>query len=174
MRTTLIDCMAAMPCSGRSFPRAFITHLENAWKKPATNPQPIAHSRVTTSGLLISRIISSHTTGFAPTAEAVLGARRAPSLTSRSALALVRLQTVTRWPSRRSARASAEPIAPNPITGLHPERFSLVEKSRLRSSDVGRRCPARDRHRQAARPRGKGGVEYLLGQADALHCSFIG
>ena len=36
MTITLIDCMAAMPCGGGRFPRAFITNVEKAKKTPDT------------------------------------------------------------------------------------------------------------------------------------------
>src|SRR6266436_3296283 len=43
----LIDCMAAMPCTGGSRPRAGMTKAENAKKIPADRPQPTAVTSVT-------------------------------------------------------------------------------------------------------------------------------
>ncbi len=42
----LIDCMAAIPCSGGIRPRAAITKVEKAKKIPATRPLPIAAAKV--------------------------------------------------------------------------------------------------------------------------------
>src|SRR5262245_48969559 len=44
--TTLMDCMAAMPCAAGRRARAFITKDEKAKKTPAINPQPSAEKSV--------------------------------------------------------------------------------------------------------------------------------
>lgn len=44
--TTLMDCMAAIPCAGDKRVRAFIMKTENAKKTPAINPQPRADTSV--------------------------------------------------------------------------------------------------------------------------------
>jgi hypothetical protein len=52
--TTLIDCMAAIPCAGGTRAKLFMTKFEKAKKIPATRPEPGAATNVTRQiGLLI-------------------------------------------------------------------------------------------------------------------------
>jgi len=46
MMVTLISCIAAMPCSGGSRVKAFITEFEKAKGSPAMRPDPTAASTV--------------------------------------------------------------------------------------------------------------------------------
>ena len=47
--TTLMSCIAFMPCAGGRRARAFITAVENPKKRPATRPEPRAASTVKAS-----------------------------------------------------------------------------------------------------------------------------
>ena len=55
--TTLMACMAAIPCAGGRLPSAFMMVVENTMKTPATSPAPMAETSVSVSrALRMSRV----------------------------------------------------------------------------------------------------------------------
>src|SRR5262245_57090034 len=78
MTTTLMDCMAAMPCAAGRRARAFITKDEKAKKTPPISPQPSVERSVKARSNLsiILNLRSSNSTQSQKSFEDVKGVRR--------------------------------------------------------------------------------------------------